>query len=296
MTWAPVSTAMRAGVEPVAVEPVRRRELRDPAVLGDGPGRHRAVKPDVRPQIQVSARRVRRQHVQRIVAAEHEQPEPPLAAEVLVDAGLVVPVDRRRDHRGRALALRDHQRQQLIDVRPARRDAAGDTAAQRPLDRTGRVEKVDVGVAVQLRRLVGLGGDVEDAGGGASVVHAEAARVEVDLVDEVGRQHRRTTQEVVEDRDALAVDEDAGVLRRRAAHHQLADAERDARDAGQVLDHAQRIAEGAGHGRQLVLRQGVARDLLVLALRAHVGLELSAARPWRSSSSAARRRRRAGSA
>ncbi len=107
---------------------------------------------------------------------------------------------------------------------------------------------------------------------GAAVLHAEVAGVELDVADEPRRQHRGPAEEVIEDGDLVALDVDPGVAGRRAADDEEAEAERRARDAGQALQHAQRIAERAGHARELGLRERVARHGLLGRRRAHLRL------------------------
>src|SRR5690606_18329249 len=67
-------------------------------------------------------------------------------------------------------------------------------------------------------------------------------------------------------RDAVAVDVDAAVVRVGAADEQEAAAERRARQTGQGLDDADRIAEGARHRGELAPLEGAAGDLEHLAL------------------------------
>jgi hypothetical protein len=105
---------------------------------------------------------------------------------------------------------------------------------------------------------------------------AVAAGYEVDRVDEVAVDHRAQAAVVVEPRDVHAVDVDARVLRRRAPHHELARAERGARDAGQVLDDAQHVALRAGHLRGLLRRHRRRHDLLAQRRRDDDQLEVVA--------------------
>src|SRR6185295_18993768 len=141
--------------------------------------------------------------------------------------------------------------QEEIDVGAAGGLRARDLVAEGALDVGGGVEHVDVGRAVQARHVAGGGGDVDDTAGDAAVAHAEAARVEVDAVDEARGQDRGPAEEVIEDGDAVAAHVDPRVLGRGPADDELAEAVGDARDAGEVLDDAQGIAEGAGDGGQL---------------------------------------------
>src|SRR5207244_4842646 len=75
-----------------------------------------------------------------------------------------------------------------------------------------RVDEVDVGGPVDA---VGVGGprvDLDDAADGAPEARREAARVEVDAVQELRVQDRRAAQEMVEEGHAVTVDEDARVV------------------------------------------------------------------------------------
>ena len=86
------------------------------------------------------------------------------------------------------------------------------------------------------------------------------------------RQHAGPDEEVIQQRDLVALDVDARVVGRGAADDQRAQPERRARHAGQVLHDAQRIAERARDDLQLRLRQLVARHRRRRLARAHGGL------------------------
>ena len=106
-------------------------------------------------------------------------------------------------------------------------------------------------------------------------VHAGAAGIEIEPVDHLLAEHGRSLEQVVEDGDALPVDVGAGVLRLRAAHDQLATGERDARQAGQVLDHADGILLRPRHVAQLLLHDGAAGGASAVALARHGGGEVA---------------------
>jgi hypothetical protein len=74
---------------------------------------------------------------------------------------------------------------------------------------------------------------------------------------------------VEQQRHRRLVDEGARVPPLRAAHDELADAERRARDARQVLHDAKRVSIRPGDEANLFLLQGDLRDLFALARRAH---------------------------
>ena len=96
-----------------------------------------------------------------------------------------------------------------------------------------------VRVALHLRI---LHADVDDAAGVAAEVRAEVARVEVDVVEHLRGDDARETTEVIDDRHERAVDVRARLLRRRAAHDEQTREAGRARDAGKVLDRAERVA------------------------------------------------------
>ena len=148
----------------------------------------------------------------------------PPPGQVLVDPRLIVPVDGRDGDEGRPDAAgRDEVGQQRRRCSCAATAKLVRTRARRrPLHVRRRVAQVDVDRAVQRPADVALDVYVDDAADVSSVTDAEPARVEVDLVDQVGREHRRPGQEVVQDRDRLAADEDAGVGRVGAAHDEQA--------------------------------------------------------------------------
>ena len=235
---------------------VRPRQARVPSARGGDPFAHHVVKADVRVGLQLDGR-ILSEDLQVVAAAVGEQPDAPATGQVLVGPGLVVPVDRNHGDERRADPRRDEIGQQRVDVAAADGKARAHAARQRALDERRCIAQVDVGRPVQRAADVAPEVDVDEAADEAAVADAEPARVEVDLVDQVVREHRRPGQEVIEDRDRLATDEDAGVGRVGAAHDQQAEAEGGARHAGHVLQHAQRIADGAGDGRQLRLGQGL---------------------------------------
>jgi hypothetical protein len=65
---------------------------------------------------------------------------------------------------------------------------------------------------------------------------------------------------VEQDRHAHAVEEVAGVARRRAAHDHVGEKTSQLRGARQALDHAKRVTEGPGQRVDLVVAQGRAGD------------------------------------
>ena len=135
--------------------------------------------------------------------------------------------------------------------------------------------------------------DVDDAAHRAAVLRAEVAGIEVDLLEHLGGDDRGEAAEVVDERDRRAVDEDCVSCGRRAAHDEEPGERRRARDAGQVLERAQRVAVGAGDAIDLALLE---RALDHLARRLHApdldGLDVLLARRRPGGSAAARGARR----
>ena len=76
-------------------------------------------------------------------------------------------------------------------------------------------------------------------------------------------------QQVIEQRHARAVEQEAGRARARAAHDRKRQQRHHRRDAGQRLDHAERIAERAGDLLDLGAAQRDARDLFAALLADH---------------------------
>jgi hypothetical protein len=72
-------------------------------------------------------------------------------------------------------------------------------------------------------------------------------RVQVDSLDQAGMNHGGPYHDVIEQRDAHAVEEVADVAGRGAAHVEERQARRDRRHARQGLDRPERIAERARH-------------------------------------------------
>src|SRR5205814_318496 len=108
------------------------------------------------------------------------------------------------------------------------------------------------------------GADVDDSADGATVAGAEAARVEVDLVDELGADDAGAAAEVEEQRHLNAVHEEERLAGVGSAHHELAAEERSAGDSGEVLDHADRVAERAGYALELAARDAAVDDFFLL--------------------------------
>ena len=220
------------------------------------------------------------EHVQRVGRADREHAEPAVVVEVVVDAARVVVVDGGDDALPALGRLRQHEAEEQVDVRPP----AGDGDRQVPGDRRAQVaagvDEVDLGRAVDA---VGLRRPELERDGGAVVAaepRREPAGVEVERVEHLGVEDRRPAEEVEQRWHLVAVDVDPGVVGVGAADQQEAEAERGALDAGQGLDHADRVAERAGHRAQLLALQRAPRDLEDLALALDDGLVgVAAARP-----------------
>jgi hypothetical protein len=126
----------------------------------------------------------------------------------------------------------------------------------------------------------GPGLERDDAAVRAAEARRVAARVQLDLLEHLGVEHAGPAEEVEQQRHLVTVDVDRAVVGVRAADEQEAQPERRARDAGQGLDDAHRIAERAGHAGQLLPLDRAAGDLEVVALALdHRRVDRAAARP-----------------
>ena len=95
-----------------------------------------------------------------------------------------------------------------------------------------RVEQVDVDRPLELLGEGVARADVDHPGDEPPVANVGVAGEVVDAVEELRVEHRRPTEEVVDQGDADPIEEDARVGRRRAAHQQRAADIGDAGDAG----------------------------------------------------------------
>ncbi len=159
---------------------------------------------------------------------------------------------------------------------PTRSDGGGDLVRDGPGDRGGGVDQVDGRAAVQAitRRIAGV--DLHDAAQAAPVLRAVSARDEFYRAHEVRMDHRTKAAEVIEQRNAHAVDVDARVFRRSAPHHDLARACRRPRDTRQILDDFQHIPGGAGDAARLIGVDLRGHDLLGQSRRNDHDLEVVA--------------------
>jgi hypothetical protein len=182
----------------------------------------------------------------------------------VVSEELIVVVDggRHQVHRG---VVGHHGVEDEVDVAAPAPEGEPALLAEGHLQEDAGVEQADVGVAAHLLRLQLLDLHVDDAARGPAVHRREVARIELDGVEEADGDHAAQAAEVVDEGDLGAVDEDAGVLGRRAAHDEQA-VHRRARHAGEVLDHRQRIAAGARHLVDLLGGEHGAAHLLAGAL------------------------------
>ena len=140
--------------------------------------------------------------------------------------------------------------------------ATGGVAAtiERDLDEAAGIGETDLELAVHTIAAGSLGAALDHAADVTTEPHRRATRVEVDLIDEVRVDDRGPDRHVEQDRHAHAVEEVAGVARRRAAHDHVGEKASQLRGARQALDHAKRIAEGPGQRVDLVVAQGRAGD------------------------------------
>jgi hypothetical protein len=245
-----------------------------------------------------------------VEAAVGEGREVDVRAQAVVHSRLVVPeldahlvVDERQDRPGVAVATGEGERAASRATLAAQRLRRGGAllapaglqggglalgagglgavahaaAVERDLEQPARVGQADVYVAVDPVAARGHGAGLDDAAGVATEPHGSAAGVEVDRVDELRVDHRRTDGHVEEDRHARTVEVVAGVARGRAAHDHVGQEARERGHAGQAAHHPQRVAARARYAAQLVAAQRGARDRdLALGLHhraVHVAVE-----------------------
>ena len=217
----------------------------EPEAHGEQAARDRRLGPHLDA---VEAQRERARARREVVAGpEGEEREAP-TSEGAVGAQLVVPV-----------AERDAVAQPPDDgarVRVARRDGDRALSRQRRRHHRARVVEthIDGGVHVVLGRDARVRRD--DARHVAAVARRVAAREEVEVLEEVRVDHRRAEREVEQRGHAQVVEEVARVAGVAAAHGVDRRGPRDGRHAGERLDGAERIAQGARRVRELVAARG----------------------------------------
>lgn len=175
---------------------------------------------------------------QQIVRAERERGQAVARADVVGDARLVVAVVEHgalgdpREHRG--------------GVRVARAEEHGAPALREPgLDHRAGVEQAEVALAVRDGARRGRLAR-HDAAREPTEARRVPARIEVDAIDHAGVDDRGPEPDVVQVRNADAVEEVTHVARRRAAHVEERQPRHDRRDPGHRLDRTKGIAERAG--------------------------------------------------
>ena len=165
---------------------------------------------------------------------------------------LVVPVAGRDPQlvRGVRRDARQRDREHRVHPAPPHCDEAV-AAGDRSLERDAAVEDVELRGAVE--RVAPLArAEIDGAAQRAPEARREVAREELERLDHVGGDDRGDAAEVEEERDRDAVEVDVRLRGLRAAHDEEADAERAAGDAGQVLEHLQRVTLRAGDGPDLL--------------------------------------------
>ena len=251
------------------------------------PTAHQSMKRGVEADGETSAAGISRQDLEVVVGTEGEHAERHVGHGARLDLGLVIPVDRGGDDGlTRTQERVEHNGQQGVDVAAAGGGGEGDRGQVPHLDRAGKeeagVDQVEVTVPATPPQLEFSGADVDDAGGGAAVIGAKAARIKRDVLEELGIDHRGQPTKVIEERNLDAVEVGARVGGVGAAHNQGAAGERRARQARQVLDDADGVAEGTRHALDLVTGQADLGDVLLgptttnhhLELRGLAGLQV----------------------
>src|SRR6266545_287825 len=119
--------------------------------------------------------------------------------------------------------MRSDERRLEPRVDPAAASGDDEAPALQQRDRTfgedAPVDQIELHEAVVLAVLVRRAyADVDDAAHHPSVARAEIAWIKIDLLEQLGRDDRRQTAEMVDEGHEHAVDEGLRVLRSRAAH------------------------------------------------------------------------------
>ena len=157
-----------------------------------------------------------------------------------------------------------HERGALCDPRgDAQRDIGIATLrgeqeralAELALDVRARGEQVDLAVTVDAIAACTSGAQQHHATGGVAPSAAEVAGLHFERLEHVGLQHAREAQHVERAGNRVLAVEHLRLGRRRAAQRDEAEPAGCARDPGQALDRAQRIALRTWQRRDLLLRQ-----------------------------------------
>ena len=249
-----LSDAEVDGILPHGAEKAHLGLLREPALELHLDAPERRMKPRTPRERRLLRVHVPEQDRQAVVAAKVGQTQRRILAEILLEHGLPVVIDGRARH-ARASRL-ENRAQPRVDPRAAPSNGEAHAPGERTFGKKSHVDQVDLREAVELVLLGIAHANVDDAAHGAAVLRAEVARVEIDLLEQLGGHHRRQPAKVIDERDVRAVDEDLGVLGRGPAHDEQAREARRARDARKVLQRAQRITVGAWRAKELALLHG----------------------------------------
>ena len=195
--------------------------------------------------------------------------------------------------RGVRRDARQRDREHRVHPAPPHCDEAV-PAGDRSLERDAAVEDVELRGAVE--RVAPLArAEIDGAAQRAPEAVAKLPGRKLERLDHIGGDDRGDAAEVEEEGDRDAVEVDVRLRGFRAAHDEEADAERAAGDAGQVLEHLQRVALRAGDGPDLLHLERVDAHLATRPLAAdhrlvrivvpprEAVLDLAAASPPRSS-------------
>ena len=250
--------AVAGGGESIVAVAVSRLQAGQPGTQRARPGQQRAVEAHVAAELDALVG-VGADHLEVVVGAEGEKGEATTAGGKVVDPGLVVPVRGDGGVEGRSRLL-GHQggKDEIDGAAPGSHRDRG-AGSHRRFDEERSIERAQLGGTVQLAgdgRLPAA--DVDDSRGDPAVADAETARKKVDVPDQVRGDDGWTDQEVVERGQGEAVEENAGVDRGGAPHHQQARGHREGgrRRAGS----APRAAGLPWFRRPSAPRRGPARD------------------------------------
>ncbi len=210
-----------------------------------------------------------------IVAAEQQESQLVAVLQPVIDATLVVPIDGHDAGDAPVGIVGDEEREEDVDVAPARGERDLRARVDRSFDEGDRFDQIERSLSVDAGGVALAGADVDGPGQVAPVHGAIAARIEVDAIEQLLVDDGGAAEEVVELRNPVSVEIGARILRRAPADEERSAEERRPRQAGQVLHRADGIVEAAGNVHQLVVRERAPRGGVVRFLPRNGRLEVT---------------------
>ncbi len=186
-----------------------------------------------------------REQLEDVVGPDARQRQVPRRAQLVIDAELFVPVLRYRGER-QVDAIGNHQGKHEVDDRAAQREHVPRVLAQRPLREQATIDQRQLGL-----RAAGLvrpraGRQQHDSRRRPAITDIESTRDERQRLDRLRGYDRADPEGVKQQWNLEVVDQDLGVLRRRAANHHARVPQRDldVHDTGHRVQRAHDIAAG----------------------------------------------------